>query len=387
MRTLAGTPDLFDILDVSLREDTYTSLIAHVLGSDGQLARRVFGELTREAGFRPDHVDIHFRRQAASLCTAATVAGKKDKPDLVLIGTRGTERWWVVIEAKVTAGEGPSQLRRYQQICEQERNAGGIAGYTLYFLTLAGHTPSEPSYRAITHAELATLFETTAGSGFHGRSHFAAAWSAYRKRLEQFTNAVPDPDSPVLQWLSSAPVGFVTADERCRRLASIVVPDGWESSGGHFVAKGHANALVLAWRPSWIGSDYDPGGPHRLAECFNIHFEAEIATFPETRDTATCHLHYETRPYLPTSQLSAVATPDEIAEFTERRERFRAQLHARLAGLPDSGWQPRPHKLQIARFLLPTPPGMTIAELRERLETPLDQIATVVDDLQLRRRP
>ena len=152
---MAETPDLFDILDVSLREDTYTSLIAHVLGGDGQLARRVFEELTPEAGFRPDHVDIHFRREAATLCTITTVAGKKDKPDLVLIGTRGTERWWIVIEAKVTAGEGPRQLRRYQQICEQERNAGGIGGYTLYFLTLAGLAPSESSYRAITHAELA----------------------------------------------------------------------------------------------------------------------------------------------------------------------------------------------------------------------------------------
>jgi len=41
----------------------------------------------------------------------------------------------------------------------------------------------------------------------------------------------------------------------------------------------------------------------------------------------------------------------------------------------------------MARFLLATPPEMTIAELRERLGTPLGQIATVVDDLQLRWRP
>lgn len=40
----------------------------------------------------------------------------------------------------------------------------------------------------------------------------------------------------------------------------------------------------------------------------------------------------------------------------------------------------------MARFLLPTPPEMTIAELREKLGSPLNLIATVVDDLLSERR-
>ena len=377
---MPDVPDLFDVLDVSLREDTYTSLIASVLQRDRELRVSMFGRLADADGFCPDSVDVHFRREPAAFCTSKAAAGTQDKPDLVLVGSRGSERRWVVIEAKISAGEGPSQLQRYQRICEQEKQAVGIAGYTLYFLTLAGHTPSERSYRAITHAELAELIEDAASPGtLLGKGDIALAWRAYRKRLERFEKATVDPATPVLAWVDAPADGFLTPDDRCGRLATLVVPDGWESSGGLFSGKGHSNALIQAWRPGWQGHEFDLAGRHRIASCFSIHFETEIAVLPDNRDTATCHLHYETRPYMPESKMKKVARADEIAEFIERRERFRAEVHARPAGHSDSGWKPRRNKLQVARYVLPTPPEMTIAALREKLATPLNQIGAIVD--------
>ena len=378
--------DLFDILDVSLREDTYTSLIAHVLRTDQRLAASVFTILvsraSRDFSFRPEHVAIHFRHTLASFCGVKGAATGKDKPDLLLIGQRGDQRWWVVIEAKVTAGEGPQQLRRYREVCEHERAANGIAGFCLFFLTLGGGTGSDQAFRTISHGELATMIEQQRDQRQSLPTPLELAWDSYRDRLDQMHDVVPDDSICVADSLTRTATGFITTDARCYGLAQRIAPGGFDVRGGLFPNRGRASCVMLLSRPAWRGAhEFHPNGLHRLEACFDIHLEVEIVCRPQYQERAVCHLHYETRPYMPESKLRSAAEAERLAAHHQRRETFRRHVHARLKEQSARVWRPRNGKLQIASCPLVVSEQATVGELREMVAPRIAQIASIVDEI------
>jgi hypothetical protein len=192
----------------------------------------------------------------------------------------------------------------------------------------------------------------------------------------------PDADTSILGWLDSPPAGSLTIDERCRRLAPALVPERWEHVGKHFARTGRSHALVKAWAPGWRCTEaYDPKGPKRLAECFDIHCELEIGTYPPDRKTATCHLHYETNPYYSQKELANLVPEAQLAEFCERREQFRIRVHKRLWSLEGLPWESRNNLLQIARFVVPMHSAVTVATVRDVLKQRLPLIAAIVDEV------
>ena len=327
--------DLFDVLDISLREDSYTSLIVHVLRRHDAVARGVFQRLTGKE-VTGDNPRVLFRK---------SIPGG-DHPDIRIEAKTDSGEWWLVIESKIKASEGSWQCEGYRTQCERARDAGECTGFTLVFLTLSGFLPDDTGWDKLTHGELFKIMDGLAPENqIVDDEAVGAAWRAYKTRLLQYDNRPgTDPNHSLIEWLQAAPRGFVTVEDRCRELSEFLAPQDWEKWGGLYVARGRQQCLCIFSKPDWITEQYPEGDA--LEQCFSVHFELDIPyPYPDGAAEFTCHLHCETNPYMTRAEVEALG--EAGAGFINFANAFKRHLHPLLAG---TSWHPTNRWLQKAKL-------------------------------------
>jgi len=354
-------PDIFDILDVSLREDTYSRLIVEILKQSPGIKAAVFEELTGHVPTGDAHPT--FRRGIGE-------KGGKHHPDIVVKCPTAEGIWWLVIEAKVQSGEGWGQTSRYWQAVQQYRENDDICGYTLIFLTLTGEPPTDEHWQPMTHYRLAQLIAQHDGAGLLGTHPvISAPWRAYTARLEHYEAfGPPGEGEPILGWLCRPDEYFVTKSERARVLDSLLVPQGYEGLSGMNVARGREQFLTLAWLPYWVTGEWREGGDVRLEDCIQVHFEIDVP-IPFSGSFGTCHIHCEAHPYMRKREVERLG--DEAEGFLRLMECLREEIHLRL---PGTSWRPSRYWLQKARFRFPMSHATTIGQLRDLLLPEFDAV-------------
>ncbi len=364
-------PDLFDLLDISLREDSYTSLLKAAMTTTPAVSQDIFQSLAPPGVPLPSHVEVRFRREFPD--GDRFKAEGKDRPDLLLVGTfESGAPYWVLIESKIASGEGPGQCARYKELCAAASNAGAISGYRLYYMTLLGRAASASEFTGLSHCELVgRLAPLVVG---HGGDAFQLAWRAYQDRLRHLASIEPSADTPLLGWLAEDQ-WFATRDIRGVKLAQGSLGSGWKTWGGYWIRGAREGHMVQAWQPEWRGHTYRQEAGYRLLDCFNVHLELEIPLGHKAGSLAL-RLHFETNPYMP-ARIMKHLPEGEQREFNELRERVRGVVHAAL-GEQRTPWRRTGHLLQLARAHLNVDASTMVGAFRDAYRVLAEQIAEPV---------
>lgn len=353
MSPSSPTPDIFELLDIETREDTYTLLLVHLLRHSSGLRRRVLAH-----AFGPDDPPA----EPAEVVPRRPLPGGAEIPDIFIHHPAGPAgRWAMFIESKIFTREHRGQTQRYWDgTTSLVGPTGRPAGI---FLTLEGDAPLCPRVIPLTHRELTSwiaehfsdLPERSAlrfaAEGYHARAHAprpeAGDETRYSELLGSWWGLVPR-----LAGVSALGQAMIAG-----------LSGGWEHNPIWIQGKGHANPGLQFYQPGWWGADLD--GDRWTPKNIYVHLEIEL------NDNATWRLklHFETAPYLTLGEIDDLDNP---ADFACMRDAFRAALHARAADLP--GWTMSSYPLQIAALRLHVP-DPTVAALRARIAPALETIA------------
>jgi hypothetical protein len=361
-------PDIFDVLDISFREDSYTRLLVEVLRRSRHIVAGVFKKLTGRTLL--GDAEVCFRRKI----------GPKDSrniPDLIVKGSTSKGCWWLVIEAKIKSGEGPKQTQRYRSECENAKERGDCSGYSPYYLTLTGATPEDSEWKPLTHARLLELVSRCDIDGLLERDPvLSSPWRAYAARVRRLEGRpTPREDDPLVPWLLGGQDEFlVTRKERAWELGPVIIAGDYQSHSECFIRQGREQLLIKAWRDSWRMAKWHEHSTLPLDSCVWVHFELDVP-IPYEKHFSTCHLHCETNPYKTKRELEKLG--DQVAKFYEFSNSFTEKLHPKLA---DTQWEASNRWLQRARLSCPLKPSTTIGELRSFLAPRFEEVADHVTE-------
>ena len=349
------TIDLFDVLDISLREDSFTSLIVQALRRHETVARGVFQRLTgkRITGGTPQ---VHFRKPIQG-------RDSKNHPDIRMVAETDSGVWWLVIESKIMAPEGYRQCECYRSQVEEASEEGKCAGATLVFLTLQGDGPGDTGWDTLRHRDLVEVMdELDPDNMIDNDEAVGPAWQAYRIRLVQYDNRPePDPSTQLIPWLQAPATGFITVEERCTDLAKFLAPPDWDHWGCLYVAQGRQQCLLGFNKPCWITGECAEGG--QLELCVSVHFELDIPyPYPDPAREVTCRLHCETNPYMTKKQVESHGESGQ--RYHAFADAFKKELHPLLVG---TSWRPANRWLQKAKLRCALIAATPIGELSEYL--------------------
>jgi len=215
--------DIFDVLDVSLREDTYTRLSVAALERSPEIRQAVFEKLTGQKTLDiPDKpLFRHGLGEDAS----------KNLPDIFIKGRISTGDWWLVVEVKLMSKEGYEQTARYKEECDKAQNKGQCKGYTVIYLTLDGSEPDTPGWGPLSHSDWVKLISDHDSSKILQTDPvLSVPWKAYETRVRHYDSLdMPNEDAQILPWLKAPVECFADANVRTRKLAEMLASGSYES--------------------------------------------------------------------------------------------------------------------------------------------------------------
>lgn len=282
--------DLFDVLNVGTREDSYTSLLAALFAEKPRWAREFFQQSTGADSLPPKPVETH-------KWPRATVSGGAVIPDLLLtFGAPVAEVW--IVEAKLEAREDRDQLAAREggearESLSEDLGLPEDARWHYSYLTLEGETPA--TARLFSPASFEPLTEIfTKKPSLPDEVH--PAYETLRKRLRDYYKArrkKPDPGSTLGGYLADTG-GLISTRSRFYWLGERLAEDlKLESELG--LTGGRRVVPLCQMRDSgWRGLRYVKASETPLKDCHDVHLELQLS-----EEEVDLSLHYETSPYMP----------------------------------------------------------------------------------------
>ncbi len=358
-------PDIFEILDIEDREDTYSSLLVHLLRASASLRGRVLEYAFGADPPSSEGVTVELRKGL----------GEHGIVDILLSPVDPAARWTLFIETKVFSGEHWEQTKRYLKACRQRVGPDGRAAGV--FLTLGSTKPSSSQVKSLTHRELTEWIRGSLATVQDDPALHLAA-SAYIARAQ-----VPLPEAtdnkPIAELFFERTTGLVphlAGTAALGEAIKLALPGSWEHTAIWIQGRGHANPGLQFWRKGWRGT---PIVGHKWTrDNIFVHLEIELTEGPPWR----LKLHFETDPYYTQTEL---ATLDGHKEFIRMRDAFRAVVHANLS--EPSKWRRSNYPLQSAVFKFTPKAGETVEGLRKTLLPAFAQILPVVETALTAVRP
>ena len=354
MTTPANPVDIFELLDIETREDTYSRLIVHLLGHSIGLRQRLL-----------DHAFGNSAPRAAPgdrITLRHTLPGDAGIVDIFLQAPADSaDRWALFIESKLFSAEHGEQTKRYWSATSAIVGPSGRPSGV--FLTIAGHRASCEQVVPLKH-RLLTEWIREHLSDFSEHPVLRIAAEGYIARAQApLPEAKDDTRYAVLLEQSWGLVPRLAGVSALGAAMYATLPGEWKHDAIWIQGRGHANPGLQFWQPGWLGRELT--GDRWTTENIFVHLEMEL----DDRATWRLKLHFETEPYLTLGEIDEL---EDAANFARMRDAFRAALHARAARLP--GWKMSNYPLQIAAFPVHVP-DPTVARLRERLAPAMAMIA------------
>lgn len=152
--------DIFDILGIGGREDSYTDLIHSIFDMSDEFKKNILNRFFEDRGDIKD-LDIKIRS------CYFTPEGKRKKiiPDIILYN----ENKLVIIEVKVFSGEGEDQLASYSagvKIIKEQLKLKDEIGVDKYYLTLDRQNNLPGEFTSMTWKDFADLIPETIDNKF-----------------------------------------------------------------------------------------------------------------------------------------------------------------------------------------------------------------------------
>jgi hypothetical protein len=367
--------DLFDVLEICFREDSYTELIANILENDEVAALAILRE------WFPGAAPEGGRVKAETRVCVRMPDGTKVLPDLVIRCGDDLEEMYVV-EAKIEAAEGPGQTKRYLEAKERMVEAfpgAAIRGYG--FLTLEERNAQSAGVDSLSYRPIA---DHLTPDTFSNVPWMRLATECLRDRLTDYYRLHVE--------MHSQPYGrSESLGEHLARLRGLVTPRDvfhWfmeaVGSRAEFLTEkavaqslNSAHPLVVFYHEQWRSALCS------LGQSYSIHMEVQLD--PEQDNAVFLMLHYETNPY---EASLARNHPGEVGPYWARRVRFAEILNRHMAAAELPGWtecrvpakMPTNRNRNLLSLWEPAFSGaLPLGELATRLEAELKSMGAIID--------
>lgn len=365
--------DLFDVLHIATREDSYTSLLATLFEQKPRWAREFFQSSGHEDIMPPKPVGVH-------KWPRATVPSRDVIPDLLLtFGDPVSEVW--LIEVKLEASEGQDQLaaQESEKVRESLSESLSLPRDSLWhysYLTLEGETPATAQrFLPTTFEPLNRIF--TKKSNLPDEAY--PAYEALRKRFRDYykaRNKNPGADSTLGEYLADTG-GLVSERSRFYWLGHHLARDLKLKSELGMTQSGGPVPLCKLRDSSWKGQRYIKASETPLKDCHDIHLELQLSA-----GNMSFYLHYETNPYTPNlKSLPGNVTERQYEEYRQRRREFAAFLARHRETLEELGWKLTSAESvnQLAKLKTPPNPETDVEDARDALRAAAKSMRSAIN--------
>lgn len=351
------SPDIFEILDVEDREDSYSRLLVHLLRNSAGLRQKLLQHAFGANAPTPERASVALRR------------GFNDKRivDIFLRDLTEPPTWALFIESKLFSAEHGKQTVDY--LASTRALVGPTGKGAGIFLTIAGNKAAAPEVLPLTHRKLAGwITEQLVDIRDMPTLHLAA--EAYARRAQAPVPDRADDNARVHDVLHTQRWGLVPHLAHVAALGAALrhgLSGDWKHDAIWIQGKGHANPGLQFWLPQWCGSEIVE--PNWTPNNIYVHLEVELTDAPPWR----LKVHFETEPYYTQSELHQL---NGHAGFDAMRDVFRATLHAQASQFPQ--WKTTSYKLQSAALDAALGLDATVAQLRACFEPAMAAIAPCI---------
>ncbi len=359
-------PDhIFEILDITSREDSYTSLIKTAFNYDALFRRNFLSLLGADPSIQ---WEAEMRKAVFSAIGAKS---RKDIPDLILRSCSSNEAY--VLENKVFAGEGIEQTNRYasDEFKKALKKKFGTTDIHYFFLALDPETrPNDATFSSINLQEIFQL-----QSSIDPSSKIGVLMEEAKLRITEYVDlAPPQPDEKILSYMQAANFHLLTPHRAFQVLTRDLVASHslTHTYFGLTNNPGSGTIPLRLWaKPAWIGKPFDAPNSRGKA-CFNLHFELQ---FFEREKKFVLFLHHETEPYLPRKRFETLS-PDFCESHLEARAR---RVELIRSNLPRYWNQSYPSWLKLAHREFHEPEVVTYSSFKAQIERIIRETIPVID--------
>lgn len=326
---------IFEILGIVTREDSYTDLIAYAFKKSSDFRQKLLSNLNETDN---GNWDFYVRPPIPIKFNKSRNSRKKDVPDMILLNKK--ENKIIVIENKIFSGEGWNQTQRYAsdefKTSAKEHFSIINPDFAYYYLTL-GKKPTSPNFELLPYSNLAKCIDVN-----QKNTKLNLLLTELKSRINEYDNwPLPKNDEVIITYLRNGR-GFVNFDRTFENVVTNLVNNNdLKLDVGVTSNKGCGYIPLARWRKeNWQSKKYPALTDG--AECYDIHFELQWNT---CNDAFCMRLDYHTNPYMTKKEMKNTQ-PGFNNNFREKKMAFFEFVKTKNPSL----WHIKNKSLSVADF-------------------------------------
>ncbi len=377
--------DLFDILGISAREDSYTDLIVHLFESDVKNDfRKSFCSFINDDKFNLQLTsDLTLKSRESYSIEQDKNLGKRGKvlPDMVLLSKSQNKA--VVFENKIFSNEGHKQTLAYSSkqfltsLCDKHELDLENLRVKYFYVTIHGEHPESSKFVPLRWSDL--VIHTLQGVEVDEMSKQLVMDLSHRaKMFNEFLAKPLNREETLMEQLQYVDKWVTPKTIVKRFMKEIEAEIGTKFPEMNIsISSNNSNSpsiLVLFSNPKWERNNvWENNDFDYLSNSRNIHIEFTLDLLSWK---SSIMVHYETLPYLPESFFRYKFGREPYTSFRENREKFKKVF---VANLDESTyWRVANTKLAIAKTKQKKISNMRYIDFKERVMGLLDEIYDVI---------
>ena len=327
--------DVFDILGISRKEDSYTNLVKYLFDNWNYFKQKFIEEFAENT---KDEFELE-TRNTYSLINDIDIEinvehhRKKILPDMIL----HSKKEIIIIENKIFSGEGYKQTieyssKKYLDVVERKFNIKH-AKFNFYFMTLDGIKAYSPNFKSIKWSKLiANCCKETSEIEKYPRLKILV--DDLVQRCKQYEN-IPEPaDNESICTYLNKRTKFITTEKLFKIYMTEVLKDIVPKYNFYYDfstsdnRNGHVS-LVYLYKKDWRGIDIEKA--KQGDSCRFIHIEFNM---PENLKEINLCIHYEGYPYKTAEEWNNFKKKEDFKEIIENYEAerniFKGNIYSKL---------------------------------------------------------
>jgi hypothetical protein len=363
--------NILAILGVAQKEDVISNLLANLIKHVPGFGRKFLELVLDGYTFDTDDTGIQVRKKLGDLGI----------PDLIIRCSDNTRA--VLLENKLTAGEGQGQTERYAGEDNRSDLLSAIHGdcrsVEFVYLSLFPHNrPSDPSFKHITYDRLVDLLSDCSKDAPRPQADLmrdlAAVLSAFYDRRNVdweagFRSTVENRDDG--DPLDGRFFSFLELVEQAHSGTNLKTRGRWIGND-----RGRPEYGCQVSRSGWERPVPDRRSDFQARKHFYVHFEPKYHRLSSSLEVP---IHFETSPYMTKSRFQK-DVPSKVSreEWHDLRRQFREEL-LKTGITRLQGFSRRQGRLQICKFTIDVE-NATNREVRNRLASTFTDVSPMIDE-------
>lgn len=332
--------DIFDILGISTKEDSYTNLVKYLFDNWKDFRRKFIEKLAENSKeeFELETRNTYNLINDINIEIQVEHKRKKIVPDMILHSREEI----IIIENKIFSGEGYKQTEEYSkkeylQAIKQKFNIKN-AKFNFYFMTLDGIKAYSPNFKSIKWSELITHCCNDT-SEIENDERLCILVDDLVKRCEHYENLPKPENTESISTYLSKRSKFITNEKLFKIYMTEVLKDIIPKYNFYYDfstsdnRNGHV-LLVYLFKKEWRGKDIEEA--KEGDSCRFIHIEFNMA---ENSNEMNLGIHHEKAPYKTEKDWKPFKKDDKykkiIDSYENERNTFKQNIYSKL----DKNWK------------------------------------------------